>query len=141
MGDRDSGNMLQHWLLREPSLSFGLPVYVCAAIIFPLHLGWTGTPPLAFAGYLVAASILFSVGDAYRHWSLYEGWPALVPQSVLTLMALAVPAALAFSVGAIAGPVDESLDEEVCASRGAAESDTTEAEADDTFDVTPDCRA
>jgi len=131
--------MLQHWLLREPSLSFGVPVYLCAAIVFPIHLGWTGTSLPAFAGYLAAAAMLFAIGDAWRDWKLYDRWQALVPQSFLTLLALAVPAALAFSVGALAGPVDEALDEGICATQGSAEIDTAEAEADDTFDVTPDC--
>lgn len=131
--------MMQHWLLREPSLSLGLPVYLCAAIVFPLHLGWTGASVLAFAGYLLFAAVLFAAGDAHRHWRLYEGWAMVASQAILTLLALALPAVLAFSIGAVAGPVNEALDEEVCASRGVAEIDTPEAEADDTFDLTPDC--
>ena len=60
-------------------------------------------------------------------------------QAILTFFALAVPAVLAFSIGSLAGPVDETLDEGICASRGTTEVDTAAAEADDTFDVTPDC--
>ena len=133
------GGMLQHWLFREPTLTLGVPVYICAAILFPLHLGWTGASWLAFAGYLVIAAALVSVADALEQPTFYPGWLSLIPQSLLTLLALAMPAALAFGMGSIVGPVDEAMDEQVCASRGAAEIDTPETEADDTFDVTPDC--
>ena len=133
--------MLQYWLLREPSLCFGLPVYLAAAILFPLHLGWTDAGLLALAGYLVVAAVLFSLADALTQPALYRRWVAVVPQSLLSLLALAVPAALAFALGAALGPIDEALDEEACASHGAAEVDTVEAEADDTFDVSPDCSA
>jgi len=131
--------MLQHWLLREPSLSFGLPVFVCAAVVFPLHLGWTGASMAAFGGYLLLAAILFAAGDAHRDWRFYDGWAMVGSQAILTFFALAVPAVLAFSIGSLVGPVDEAFDERVCASRGATEVDTPAAEADDAFDVTPDC--
>ena len=131
--------MLQHWLFREPSLSFGVPVYVCAAILFPLHLGWTGSSVLSLAGYLVIAAVIFSLADAAFQPTLYRRWVSLIPQSFLSLLALGLPATLAFGVGSIAGPVDEAFDEEACAVQGAAEIDSAEAESDDTFDVTPDC--
>ena len=133
--------MLQHWLFREPSLSFGLPVYVFAAFLFPLHLGWIGTSPLEFAGYVAFAAVLFSAADAYAQPAFYRRWQALLAQTLLSMLALAVPAALAFAIGSAIGPIDEALDEEACASQGAAEIDTLDAEADDTFDVTPDCTA
>ena len=131
--------MLQRWIFREPSLAFGLPVYLFAAILFPLHLGWIGVSLLAFAAYLVIAAALFSVVDALVQPKFYPRWPSVIAQSLLSLLALAVPAALAFGIGATVGPVDEAFDEEVCASQGDAEADTVEAESDDTFDVTPDC--
>ena len=131
--------MLQRWLLREPSLSFGFAVYVCAAILFPLHLGWTGTTPLEFAGYLAAAALLFSLADAIALPDFYRRWFAILPQALLSMLALAVPALLAFWLGTTMGPMDEAMDEGVCASHGAAEVDTASAESDDTFDVTPDC--
>lgn len=133
--------MLQHWLLREPSLCFGLPVYLFAVLLFPLHLGWTGASLPALAGYLVIAASLFTVADAVTNPSLYAKLSALLGQSLLSLLALAVPAVLAFHVGTLAGPIDEAWDEEACAAEGAAEADTPDAEADDTFDVTPDCRS
>jgi hypothetical protein len=133
--------MLQHWLLREPSLCFGLPVYLFAALVFPLHLGWTGTSPGSFLGYLVVAAVLFSSVDALAQPGFYARWEAIIPQSVLSLLALAVPALLAFAAGAYLGQVDEAWEGEVCAARGVAELDTIEAEADDTYDITADCAA
>jgi hypothetical protein len=131
--------MLQHWLFREPTLCFGLPVYLFAALLFPLHLGWTGTSLGSFAGYLVAAAILFSVADAIAQPAFYARWRALVPQSVLSLLALGAPAALAFATGSALGPVDEAEDEQFCAAQGLVELDSAEAEADDTYDLTADC--
>jgi hypothetical protein len=131
--------MLQHWLLREPSLCFGLPVYLFAAFLFPLHLGWVGTSPGSFVAYLVAAAILFSIADAIAQPAFYRRRGALVPQSFLSLLAIGVPAALAFAAGAALGPVDEAMDEEFCAAQGTAELDSVAAEADDTYDVTADC--
>jgi len=131
--------MLQHWLVREPSLCFGVPVYLCAAILFPLHLGWIDSSVLSFAGYLVVAAVVFSLADAVAQPALYRPWLSLIPQSFLSLLALGVPAILAFTLGSLAGPVDEALDEEACAIQGSAELDSVAAESDDTFDVTPDC--
>ena len=133
------GAMFQHWIMREPTLAFGLPVYAFAAILFPLHLGWIGTSWRDFAGYLVIAAILFSLVDALTQPASYPKWSSVIPQSLLSLMALAVPAVLAFALGSVVGPVDEALDEEVCASQGVAEADSVEAEADDSYDLSADC--
>lgn len=133
--------MWQRWILREPALAFGLPVYLLAALVFPLHLGWTGGSWLGFLGYLAIAAALLSVADALLRPRDYPGWAMVIPQAFLSLMALALPAALAFGVGTLAGPVDEASDEVACASLGEAEADTAAAEADDTFDLTPDCVA
>lgn len=131
--------VLHYWIFREPALAFGLPVFACAAILFPLHLGWTGAPLIALAGYLLIAAALFSAVDVLIQPTYYPQWLSVIPQAFLSVLALAVPAVLAFGIGAAFGPVDEALDEEVCASQGASEADTWEAESDDTFDVTPDC--
>jgi hypothetical protein len=131
--------MTQHWIFREPALAFGLPVYVFAAIIFPLHLGWIGTSWLEFGGYLVIAAVLFAIVDALLQPSYYPKWLSVLPQAFFSLLALALPAALLFAIGSAVGGVDESFDEVVCASRGATEIDTVEAESDDSFDFTPDC--
>jgi hypothetical protein len=133
--------MVQYSILREPSLALGLPVYLCASIIFPLHLGWTGTSLSGLACYLAAAVTIFSLVDGYTQRGPYFSFVSVIPQLFLSLLALALPASLAFAMGSIFGPIDEAYDEAVCASRGAGESDSTEAEADDTFDVTADCMA
>jgi hypothetical protein len=59
---------------------------------------------------------------------------------VLGVLALVVPAGLAFSLGAVVGPVEERLEDQVCLMGNAGPaSDSAAAEADDTFDVTADC--
>ena len=131
--------MLHRWLFHEPSLSFGVPVFVCATAVFPLHLGWIGTSVPGFIAYLVVAAVLFSLADALLHPYFYARWEALVAQACICMCGLVVPAALMFAVGSAFGPVDEALDEEVCASQGAREADSVGADADDTFDVTADC--
>lgn len=136
-GTRDA--MWQHWIIREPALAFGLPVYVLAAIAGPLLLGWTGTTWIGLAVYLVIVSGAFSVADSLARPACYPNWASVIPQSLLSLVVLALPAALAFGIGSIGGAAEEALDEEVCASRRQAEADTAQADADDAFDVTPDC--
>ena len=131
--------MWQRWIWREPALACGLPVSLLAALVFPLHLGWIGASWADFAAYLIVAAILLSSADALLRPKDYPGLAFVVPQVLLCLMALAVPAALAFEAGGWLGPVDEAIDEGVCASQGEAEADTAAAEADDTFDITPDC--
>ena len=131
--------MLQHWIFREPALCFGLPVYLSAAVLFPFYLGWTGTSLLSLAGYLLVAALLFSVADAVWQPSLYPKWKAIIPQSFLSLFALALPAAILFVVGGALGAVEERLEDEVCANGGAVETADASAEADDAFDVTADC--
>lgn len=131
--------MLKHWVFREPSLAFGLPVYIVAAFALPLHLGWTGASWLAFVGYLALVTVLFSIADALLRPAYYRRRISVLPQSLFSFPSLAVPAALAFWLGTLAGPVDEAMDEDICASQGATEVDTAAAESDDTFDVTADC--
>ena len=131
--------MFHHWILREPTLAFGVPVYLFAAIVFPLQLGWVGASWAAFAAYLLIAATLFAVVDRVLLGSLDPKWLSLLPQTVLSLLALAVPSTLMFAIGAAAGPVDEALDEGICAARGLMESDTAAAESDDWFDMTADC--
>ena len=51
-----------------------------------------------------------------------------------------MPALIAYSAAAWLAPIDEAMDDEMCMMRsGAGSSDTPAAEADDAFDVTPDC--
>lgn len=128
-----------YWILREPTFCFGLPVYLCAAILFPFYLGWTDASLLALSGYLLIAALLFSVADAWWQPSLYPTWRSTIVQSVLSLFALAVPAAIAFTIGGPLGAVEERLEDQLCANGGVAEISDPGAEADDAFDVTADC--
>lgn len=120
-------------------MCFGLPVFLCAAVLFPFHLGWIGASLLSFVGYLVMAALLFSLADVLGHPNDYPRWLAIAPQSLMTVLALIVPAALAFSVGAFVGPVEEQLEDEVCASSGEVEMSDAASEADDALDLTADC--
>ena len=132
-------DMVQHWILHEPSLAIGVPVYIFAAILFPLHLGWIGTSLSELAGYLVAAAMIFSLADVLTHKGAYPKWTSMTSQLLLSFFSLVLPASLAFTMGSIIGPMEEAYDEATCASRGSTESDSIEAESDDTFDVTADC--
>jgi hypothetical protein len=120
-------NMVQHWIRQEPSLAFGVPVYIFAAILFPLHLGWIGASLPELAGYLVAAAMIFSLADVITHKGAYPKWTSVTSQLLLSLLALILPVSLAFTMGSIIGPIDEVYDESVCASRGSNESDSVEA--------------
>lgn len=131
--------MWQRWIFREPSLAFGLPLYLLATIAMPLHLGWIQSSWLTFGLYLLTAAVLFSVGDALRRPGDYPGVVSVLPQAALSLMVLAAPAALAFAAGGYAGGIDERSDERVCVALGAFESDSVIAEANDSFDLIPDC--
>lgn len=122
----------------KPDTALGVPVYGCAAIIFPLHLGWTGTPWVGFAIYLGLVVALFSGVDAFARPRVNK--LPIVSQSLLFFLAIGTPAALTFAVGSFAGSIDEAMDEKACLSVGATEDDSFRAESDDTFDITPDCR-
>ncbi len=131
--------MFRLWMLRDPHLAFGLPVLLAAAIIFPFHLGWIGTPLLAVTGYLAVVAILLSVVEALDAPGRNLSWTSNILQPLLFFLALAVPGGVAFAIGSIAGGADERFDDAICASRGAQESDLPLSEFDDTFDVTADC--
>lgn len=84
-------------------LYFGLSVWLCAAILFPLHLGWTGVSPLEFVSFLLVATLLVSWGDASENGLAYPNWGEVSIQTLLRFIALSVPAALMFFIGAFAG--------------------------------------
>jgi hypothetical protein len=132
--------VVQSWILREPALCLGIPVYAFAALLFPLHLGWTGASVLMLGGYLVVAGGLFTLADVLTHRGFYRRWQEIAVQSVLSLMTIALPALLAFAVGQAFDRSEEGLEDELCLMNGyASGSDSAEAEADDSLDVTPDC--
>lgn len=131
--------MFRSWMLRDPDLVFGLPILLVAGIIFPLHLGWIGTPLIAVVGYLATVAILLSAVEAMDAPDSYLTWKSYIFQPLLIFLALVIPGGLAFAIGSLSGGADERFDEEICASRDARESDHPLSEFNDTFDVTADC--
>jgi membrane-bound ClpP family serine protease len=131
---------VQSWILREPALCLGIPVYAFAAVLFPLHLGWSGASIVLLAAYVAIAGGLFTLADVLTHPGFYRRWPEIVTQGVLSLMTIAVPALLAFAIGQVFDHSEEKLEDELCQMSGYVRGlDTAAAEADDSFDVTPDC--
>lgn len=134
--------MFFHWLLREPTLCFRLTVYLCAGLLFPLHLGWIGASWPALFAYLVLASLLLATPVALLTGPLpHAKWQAFLLVAALTAALLALPASLAFGLGSVLGPIDEAFDETICATQGLSEADTAASEVNDTVDVMPDCLA
>lgn len=131
---------MQRWIFREPALCLGTPVYLCAALLFPLHLGWSGASFLALAGYLAFAGALFTGADVMVQRGFYRRWPEIAAQALLTVLTIALPAVLLFSIGQAFDRSEELMEDEYCVMNGYAGGlDTPEAEADDVIDVTPDC--
>ena len=130
------------WIFREPTLCCGVPVYICAAVIFPFQLGWTGASLPGLAAYLGLAAVLFAIADTFEAPTFYPKWKYVVPQACCSLLIIVVPALIAYSAAVALAPIDEEMDDEMCmVSSGTGSSDTLTAEADDAFDVTPDCGA
>lgn len=128
------------WLLREPTLCFRLAIYLCAGLLFPLHLGWVGASWGGFAAYLVLASVLLALPITLFDEPLpHARWQVLLLVAGLTAGLMVLPATLAFSVGSAIGPIDEAFDETICAAQGMGEADTIVSDANDTVDMTPDC--
>lgn len=131
---------MQRWIFREPALCLGIPVYLFAAFLFPLHLGWSGASFLALAGYIGLAGVLFTAADVLTQRGFYRRWQEVCAQTVLTLLTVAVPALLAFAVGQLFDHSEEQMEDELCAMSGyAGGSDTFAEEIDDSIDMTPDC--
>lgn len=131
---------MQSWIFREPALCLGFPVYLFAAFLFPLHLGWSGASYLALVGYLGVAGVLFTTADVLMQRGFYREWQEVCAQTVLTLLTISLPAVLFFSLGQVFDRSEEQMEDELCAMSGyAGGSDAAEVEADDAIDMTPDC--
>jgi hypothetical protein len=129
-------------MFSEPALCLGLPVYLCAGFLFPLHLGWSGSSYLTLAGYLALACTLFTAADVMTQRGFYRRWPEVCAQSVLTLLSIAAPALLVFSIGQRFDSSEELMEDGLCAMSGyAGGSDALDEEVDDSVDPTPDCVA
>lgn len=131
---------MQRWMFREPALCLGLPVYLCAGFLFPLHLGWSGAAFAVLAGYLAFACALFTAADVATQRGFYRGWQDVCAQSLLTLLTISLPAVLLFSLGQVFDRSEERMEDQLCAMEGyAGGSDGLVEEADDSVDPTPDC--
>jgi len=128
-------------IAQDPAIGFRLGVYLFAAVVFPLHLGWVGVSWGQLWAYLAIAAVLLSLPVALLVRPLHHAkWQAMVIVAISNAVLSAVPAMLAFSVGSALGPIDEAIDEKVCAAQGLGEQDSALAEANDTVDVLPDCQ-
>jgi len=131
---------MQRWMLREPALCLGAPVYLCAGFLFPLHLGWSGASYAMLAGYLALAGALFTAADAITQRGFYRRWQEICAQSVLTVLTISLPALLLFSIGQVFDQSEEGMEDELCELSGyPGGSDALTAEVDDAVDPTPDC--
>ncbi len=88
----------------DPASLLALPVWLCAAIVFPLQLGITGASLISLALYLAAAGTLLSLADAFHEPDGYGNWQVALFECLLRILGLAIPAALAFALGAIVAP-------------------------------------
>jgi len=133
---------MQRWMFREPALCLGLPVYLSAAFLFPLHLGWSGASYLALGGYLAVAAALFTGADVMTQRGPFPRWPAVCSQALLPLLTISLPAVLLFSLGQAFDQSEEVMEDELCEMSGyAGGSDAAEVEVDDAIDMTVDCAA
>jgi hypothetical protein len=126
---------------RTANWCLGAAVWLCAAFIFPLQLGWAGAPAAAVLAYVAIAGGLLLTADILQDPVSYRGSGAVRAQAWPFLLAVAAPAALAFALGQALAPLDQAISEEqVCELAGLAP--TVEGgmqELDDGFDLNADC--
>lgn len=127
-------------IFSRPSWSFGAAVWLCAAFVFPLHLGWSGAPAVSLVAYSAIAAGLLLVADALHDPEAYPSWRELRFQAAPFLLAVAVPAAVAFALGQILAPAEASFEDDVCRLGGFSPTpETSLEELDDSLDITADC--
>lgn len=125
---------------RTTNWCLGAVVWLCAAFVFPLHLGLAGAPAVALVVYAAVAAGLLLAADILHDPVTYRGGGAVRSQAVPFLLAVAVPAVLAFAIGQALAPLEETLEEEVCQLGGySAAPEGSMEELDDGFDMTADC--
>jgi hypothetical protein len=119
----------------------GGAVWLCAAFVFPLQLGWAGAPATALLAYIAIAGGLLLTADILHDPVSYRGPRAVRTQAWPFLMAVAGPAVLAFALGQLLAPLDRAVDEgDVCGLAGLAPTvEGAMQELDDGFDLNADC--
>jgi hypothetical protein len=127
-------------IFRRPSWSFGAVVWLCAVFVFPLHLGWSGAPAVSLVAYSATAAGLLLVADALHDPDTYPTWRELRFQAAPFLLAVAVPAAVAFALGQVLAPAEASFEDDVCRLGGFSPTpETSLEELNDSLDLTADC--
>src|SRR5690606_24211284 len=101
-------------ILNEPTLCFGMVVWIAAATVLPLRLGMNGASIVAFAVYVAVAGLLLAVADAILNPSLYHRIGDVVLQGVFWTIGLAVPALLMFAIGGAVAPVHQQFSDDLC---------------------------
>ena len=126
---------------RTTNWCLGTGVWLYAAFVCPLHLGMAGVPATALAGYVAVATGLLLTADILQDPASYRRAGTVRAQGAPFLLAVAVPAILAFTTGQRLAPLDAPIEEEdVCALAGLAPTDEGSApELDDAFDLSADC--
>lgn len=127
-------------LHRTTNWFVGGAVWLCAALVFPLHLGHAGAPAAALLIYAPVAAGLLLIADILHDPRTYRGGGSVRSQALPFLLAVAVPAAFAFVVGQALAPLEESMETDVCQLGGySAAPDGSIEELNDGFDMTADC--
>lgn len=120
--------------------SFGAAVWLCAALVFPLHLGWSGAPAMSLVVYCAVAAGLLLVADALHDPDTYPTWRELRFQAAPFLLAVAVPATVFFALGHVMAPAEASFEDDICRLGGFSPTpETPLEELDDSLDLTADC--
>lgn len=124
----------------DSSVSLGLAVWLAAVSLLPFLLGTSGAPLQSLAGFVLAAGLLLSIGEAAGGTGFWRGKADFAAQSALRCLGVALPAVLFFSLGSLLAPAAEDLEDDVCALGGYAEvPDGGEGSADGVIDGSADC--
>ena len=126
---------------RTANWCLGAAVWLCAAFVYPLHLGMAGAPAFALVAYVALAGGLLLTADILQDPVSYRGEGTVRAQAWPFLMAVAVPAVLAFALGQVLAPLERAVEEEdVCGLVGLAPTvEGSMQDLDDGFDPTADC--
>src|SRR5690606_30543237 len=98
----------------DPAVYLAMPVWLCAAIVFPLQIGVTGAPFGSLVLYLAAAGALLSLADALHDPPSYGNWQVATFEWILQVLGLALPGALAFAFGTLVAPAEPIFEPVLC---------------------------
>lgn len=92
----------------DPGSYLAVQVWLCAALVFPLHLGIKGASVLSLLAYLGMAGALLTLAHAIQEPDIRGDWQVAVFEWISRVLSLAVPAALAFALGGLLTPVQSA---------------------------------